>query len=138
MGLILFVYATSISPDRTSSSTLKLLRSSLTRLLTGNVSFQDADQNIYAAWVWAVTYRCSHRQEGLKRECCRATDKDVEALSTGLKAPKQAHEVFEPFFHEEELVVSDANMSNKRRQARTIELSMCSSLSLYQRGHAIN
>lgn len=104
MGLILFV-CYFFSPDRTSSSTLKLLRGSLTKLLTGNVSFRDADQNKCAAWVWAVTIVAHIDKKGL--------NEDAAALRSGmlkrypeLRAPKQAQEVFERYFHEDELVAA--------------------------------
>ena len=104
MGLILFV-CYFFSPDRTSSSTLKLLRGSLTKLLTGNVSSQDVDQNNCAAWVWAVTI-VAHIDK-------RSLNEDAAALRTlmlkrypELKAPKQAQETFERFFYEAELVAA--------------------------------
>ena len=104
MGLILFV-CYFFSPDRTSSSTLKLVRGSLTKLLIGNVSFQDADQNNCAAWVWAVTIAAYVDNKGL--------NEDAAALRTlilkrhpELKAPKQAQKAFERYFHEEELVAA--------------------------------
>ena len=104
MGLILFV-CYFFSPDRTSSSTLKLLRGSLTKLLTGNVGFQDADRNNCAAWMWAVTVVAHIDKKGL--------NEDAAALRTlmlkrypELRAPNQAQEAFERYFHEEELVAA--------------------------------
>ena len=104
MGLILFV-CYFFSPDRTSSSTLKLLRGSLTKLLTENVSFQDADQDNCAAWVWAVTIVTHIGKKGLNADAAALRTLMLKRYPE-LRAPKQAREALERFFYEEELVAA--------------------------------